>query len=97
MNSKTIILHKKGDRIDLRNLTLLLVPNTGAVKSLLINSRIDYRYTYLITNIYSEATITSKIHDGTRHIRRGVRQGGSISPKRFNQALKEVFKKLDWK
>lgn len=46
-----------------------------AVKTSLINSRIDYRYADLIANIYSETTTTIKIHEGTKPIRigRGVR------------------------
>ncbi|XP_030765759.1 uncharacterized protein LOC115889821 [Sitophilus oryzae] len=55
------------------------------------------RHNDLIANIYSEATTTIKIHEGTKPIFiGGVRQGDTISPKLFNQALEDVFKNLDW-
>ncbi|CAG9840644.1 unnamed protein product [Diabrotica balteata] len=69
-----------------------------AVQNSLQNSRIDYRYTDLITNIYNKATTTIKLMKQTEPIKinRGVRQGDTISPKLFNQALEDVFKRLHW-
>ena len=64
----------------------------------LVNSRIDHRYISLLTNIYNKATTRINLYDGTNAIKinRGIRQGDSISPKLFNQALEDIFKQLDW-
>lgn len=69
-----------------------------AVINALQNSRIDYRYTDLIENLYRNGSTRIKVFEGTEPIRlrRGVRQGDTISPKLFNQSLEDVFKKLHW-
>jgi Reverse transcriptase (RNA-dependent DNA polymerase) len=64
------------------------------------NARIDSRYTETIKNIYANATMHVKINDNLRtnqiNIKRGVRQGDSISPKLFTLVLEDIFKKLNW-
>ena len=64
------------------------------------NARIDCRYTEVIKNIYKNATMHVKINDNLKtnqiNIKRGVRQGDTISPKLFTLVLEDVFKKLQW-
>lgn len=57
-------------------------------------SRIDYRYTSLIRNIYKNATSNVRLYEDTEkfNIERGVRQGDNISPKLFTAALELAFK-----
>lgn len=71
---------------------------TLAILNSLQNSRIDHRYTNLIKNIYDMATLTVKLHTQTNPIKmkKGVRQGDTISPKLFTLCLEDIFKKLNW-
>jgi len=52
----------------------------------------------LIKNIYRNVTSTIRLHKDSDHlnIKRGVRQGDTMSPKLFTALLEEVFKTLDW-
>ena len=69
-----------------------------AVIEALRQSNIDSGYIQLIGNIYKEATAKLKLHKTSNafKIRKGVRQGDTISPKLFNAVLQEIFKKLNW-
>lgn len=71
---------------------------TWAVLNSLNACRIDSRYTKIIEYIYSQAKMHVKLWEKTNtiHIRRGVRQGDTISPKLFISALEEIFRKMDW-
>lgn len=64
------------------------------------NARIDSRYSLILKNIYEHATFHVKIDEDLEtdkiQIRRGVRQGDTISPKLFTLALEDVFKQLNW-
>lgn len=68
----------------------------------LINSlkrcRIDHRYITLIDTLYQEATITIQTFDETKpiEVKRGIRQGDTISPKLFTNCLEDSFKLLNW-
>ncbi|KAG5334609.1 CFDP2 protein, partial [Acromyrmex charruanus] len=59
-------------------------------------ARIDSRYSNLIKYIYRQATLEVKINDDMCiekiQMKRGVRQGDTISPKLFTLALEYVFK-----
>lgn len=73
---------------------------TWAILKSLDSARIDSRYTTLIKQIYENASMQVRIDDDLKTdripIKRGVRQGDTISPKLFTLALEDVFKKLDW-
>ena len=64
------------------------------------NARIDSRYTNLLRHIYENATIHVKVDEdlstGKIPVKRGIRQGDSISPKLFTAALEDIFKQLNW-
>ncbi len=49
-------------------------------------------------DIYRDSTATIQLHKKSRiiPIRKGVRQGDTISPKLFTACLEEIFKKLEW-
>lgn len=69
-----------------------------AVVQSLQNARIDHRYTKLIKNIYDNATMKVILTESTEPIaiKRGVRQGDTLSPKLFTLVLEDIFKKLSW-
>lgn len=64
------------------------------------HARIDSQYTNLFKFIYGNATFQVKIDEDTStnkiQIRRGVRQGDTISPKLFTLAMEDIFKTLQW-
>ena len=55
-------------------------------------------YIQLLQNIYDGASATIKLHEMSQpiFIKRGVRQGDTISPKLFTAALENIFRGLDW-
>ena len=60
--------------------------------------RIEEPYINLLEEIYTDATATFNINNNTVEIdiKKGVRQGGTISPKLFSAGLEEIFKRLNW-
>lgn len=70
---------------------------TNSILAALNQSRIDYRYTRLIHNIYKESMAYIKLHRDTDSfpLQRGVRQGDTLSPKLFSAVLEYAFKTLN--
>lgn len=73
---------------------------TWAVLMAMEEARIDSRYSRLIKSIYEGATLQVKLNDDWTTekipVKRGVRQGDTISPKLFTAALEHALKKLNW-
>ena len=71
---------------------------TWAVMQALRNQGIEERYVKLLEDIYRGSTATIKLHKTSDKIpiKKGVRQGDTISPKLFTACLEEIFKKLNW-
>ncbi|KAL3271590.1 hypothetical protein HHI36_022065 [Cryptolaemus montrouzieri] len=69
-----------------------------AVLNSLNACRVDSRYTNLIKNIYSSAIMHVQLWNKTNDIpiKRGVRQGDTVSPGLFIAALNEIFREMDW-
>ena len=69
-----------------------------SILAALSQCRVDYRYSRLIHNIYSNSTASVRLHKDTEKfpIERGVRQGDTMSPKLFTATLEHAFKTLDW-
>jgi hypothetical protein len=54
----------------------------------------------MLQSLYENATMSVRLQDQDFkpiQLRRGVRQGGVISPKLFTAALEDMFKLLDWR
>ena len=71
---------------------------TNAILGALTSQGINPQYVKLIGNIYSAATSTIQLHaEGSPFtLKRGVRQGDSMSPKPFISCLQTIFDKLQW-
>lgn len=59
---------------------------------------IDSSYVYVLRELYTMATLQVRIHTLYKpvQIKRGVRQGDTISPKLFTAVLEDIIKTLDW-
>lgn len=62
------------------------------------NHGVNEAYADLLTNTYNNGYAEIRLERVSRKfpIRRGARQGDTISPKLFNAGLEEVFRKLQW-
>ncbi len=71
---------------------------TSAVMQALRQQRDDELYIKVLEDIYRDCMATIQLHKKSRKIpiRKGVRQGDTISPKLFTACLEEIFKKLEW-
>jgi len=70
----------------------------AAILKSLEHEAIDNAYIKLMRNIYSTAISVIRIHQESERfkVRKGVRQGDSISPKLLSVVLKRVFQNLNW-
>ena len=57
-----------------------------------------YVYIELMKEIYTNSSMTVNLHKESNkiNIRRGVRQGDTISPKLFKAAFESIFTRLTW-
>ncbi|PIK54411.1 endonuclease-reverse transcriptase [Apostichopus japonicus] len=71
---------------------------TWAVLEALIEQEINPNYIKVIKDIYTGSTTTVKLHKESNKIpiRKGVRQGDTISPKLFTACLEHIFKDINW-
>ena len=55
-------------------------------------------YIEILKDIYTDSSVTVHLHKESEKIRikRGVRQGDTISPKLFTATLESVFRRLNW-
>ena len=69
-----------------------------AVLKALKDQNVPATYIQLLQNIYDNASATIKLHEMSQpiFIKRGVRQGDTISPKLFTAALENIFRGLNW-
>ena len=71
---------------------------TQAVLTSLQEQAIEDVYIELMTEIYTNSSMTAHLHKESNkiNIRRGVRQGDTISPKLFKAAFESIFTRLTW-
>ena len=55
-------------------------------------------YIEILKDIYTDSSVTVHLHKESEKIRikRGVRQGDTISPKLFTATLESIFRRLNW-
>ena len=55
-------------------------------------------YIQILKDIYTDSSVTIHLHKESEKIRikRGVRQGDTISPKLFTATLENIFRRLNW-
>ena len=55
-------------------------------------------YIEILKDIYTDSSVTVHLHKESENIRikRGVRQGDTISPKLFTATLESIFRRLNW-
>ena len=71
---------------------------TTAVLESLKNQGIDESYIITLADIYRDGSTKTKLHKESNPIpiRKGVRQGDTISPKLFTAGLEDIFRNLSW-
>ena len=70
---------------------------TQAILTSLQEQGIDYVYIEILKDIYTDSSVTVHLHKGSEKVRikRGVRQGDTISPKLFTATLESVLRTLN--
>ena len=71
---------------------------TQAILSSLQDQGIEDAYIQLMKDIYTDSSVTVYLHKESEKInlKRGVRQGDTISPKLFTSTLESIFRRLNW-
>ena len=71
---------------------------TQAILTSLQEQGIEDVYIEILKDIYTDSSVTVHLHKESEKIRikRGVRQGDTISPKLFTATLESVFRRLNW-
>ena len=71
---------------------------TQAEMSSLQDQGIEDAYIQLMKDIYTDSSVTVYLHKESEkiNIKRGVRQGDTISPKLFTSTLESIFRRLNW-
>ena len=69
-----------------------------AILTSLQEQGIEDVYIEILKDIYTDSSVTVHLHKGSEKIRikRGVRQGDTISPKLFTATLESIFRRLNW-
>ena len=59
---------------------------------------IEDAYIEILKDIYTDSSVTLHLHKESEKIRikRGVRQGDTISPKLFTATVESIFRRLNW-
>ena len=70
----------------------------AAVLNAIRSQGVEEPYCALLDEIYRKGTAIIRLHADTSKIpiKKGVRQGDTISPKLFTACLEEIFRKLNW-
>ena len=70
----------------------------SAVMQAIRRQGVDEIYIRILQDIYHDGTATIKMHRESEKIpiKKGVRQGDTISPKLFTACLEDIFRNLDW-
>ena len=71
---------------------------TQAILTSLQEQGIEDVYIEILKDIYTDSSVTVHLHKESDKIRikRGVRQGDTISPKLFTATLESIFRRLNW-
>ncbi len=71
---------------------------TQAILISLQEQGIEDVYIAILKDIYTDSSVTVHLHKESEQIRikRGVRQGDTISPKLFTATLESIFRRLNW-
>ena len=68
---------------------------TQAILTSLQEQGIEDVYIEILKDICTDSSVTLHLHKEIR-IKRGVRQGDTISPKLFTATLESIFRRLNW-